>query len=60
METQRSIVKMGNSLGVSLPKEMCSALNLEQGDLVNLNVVLLKKKGSAPGPAPEPTAPQSP
>jgi antitoxin component of MazEF toxin-antitoxin module len=60
MKTQRNIVKLGSSIGATFPKELCDALGLEKGDLVELDVVLLKKKGSAPGPAPGPTAPQSP
>jgi antitoxin component of MazEF toxin-antitoxin module len=43
METQRNIVKLGGSLGVTLPKELCWGMGLEQGDLIKLDVVLLKK-----------------
>lgn len=43
METQRNIVKLGGSLGITLPKELCSAMDLEKGDLIKLDIVLLKK-----------------
>jgi len=52
MKTQRNIVKLGSSIGATFPKELCKALGLEQGDLVELDITLLQKKIPAPSSGP--------
>ena len=51
MEFKVKVVKVGNSLRVTIPKELTSAMNLHVGDTVALipeeNHLILKKKESS-------------
>lgn len=34
----RTVIKVGNSLGLTLPKEVLKSLNLNQGDQINISI----------------------
>lgn len=38
LKVDRKAIKVGNSLGVTLPKEALSQMNISQGDTVDLSV----------------------
>lgn len=48
MGLYRPLRKFGTSLGVSIPKAECEGRGLEEGDIVEIEVKLARKKGKEP------------
>jgi hypothetical protein len=39
MKTQRKIINIGNSLGITLDKKSINELNLKKGDLIEIDII---------------------
>jgi len=48
MKVHRAMRKIGTSLGVVIPKLTCEALGVEDGDIVEVEIQLVRKKGANP------------